>query len=357
MNLPFKTEDVSERLLAWYTRHCRDLPWRQTRDPYRIWLSEVMLQQTTVAAVIPYYEKFLARFPDVVSLAAAELEAVLELWSGLGYYSRARNLHRAAQMVAGEYNGRFPNDVEGLMGLPGIGRSTAGAICSIAYDRPAPILDGNVRRVLARLMALREPARDRQAEKKLWRWAEALTPLDRPHDYAQAIMDLGATLCTPRQPECCRCPLAEICQARSQGLENELPKTGKKEKVGERLQVVLIVEKEGQLLLNRRPPSGLLGGMWEFPCADLEPGEEPAQRARALARNYSIETELHCIGRIRHVYSHFRLEAIVFRTGIAEQTGIAETGTFWHDAEKLAESPLHGAHQKALNLTMKERKP
>ncbi|HXV22573.1 MAG TPA: A/G-specific adenine glycosylase, partial [Desulfuromonadales bacterium] len=225
-DFPFAPAEAARCLLAWYGREGRDLPWRRTRDPYRIWLSEIMLQQTGVSSVIPYYERFLVAYPTVEALAQDKVEEVIELWAGLGYYLRARNLHAAARAVVERHRGTFPADLAALQALPGGGRSTAGAILSIAFDIPAPILDGNVRRVLCRLFALAEDPRGPAAERKLWAWAEVLTPADRPHDYAQAIMDLGATLCTPKNPDCPRCPLAALCQARAQGLERELPLSG-----------------------------------------------------------------------------------------------------------------------------------
>ncbi|MEJ2202291.1 MAG: A/G-specific adenine glycosylase, partial [Desulfuromonadaceae bacterium] len=198
VNLFIDTASVAPLLLSWYGRQGRDLPWRQTRDPYRIWLSEIMLQQTGVETVIPYYLKFLDRFPSATALATADLDAVIELWAGLGYYSRARNLHATARKIVAEFDGNFPAEQSLLESLPGIGRSTAGAILAIAFEQKGVILDGNVRRVLCRLFALELNPRSTAAEKQLWRWAEALTPADRPHDYAQAIMDLGATICLPR---------------------------------------------------------------------------------------------------------------------------------------------------------------
>jgi len=354
LKMPFAPGEMSKLLLAWYNEHGRDLPWRRTRDPYRIWLSEIMLQQTTVVAVIPYYNRFLARFPDVTTLAAADPEAVLELWSGLGYYSRARNLHRAAQQIAAEMGGCFPDTVEALQKLPGIGRSTAGAIVSIAYGRPAPILDGNVRRVLSRLMALDDPPREKEAEKSLWSWAEALTPESRPHDYAQAIMDLGATLCLPRQPLCPECPLALMCQAHQTGRENELPRKGSKKKVAMRRQVILMLRRGPNLLVRRRPPAGLLGGMWEFPCREIvvEGGRE--DELRALLVELELRADPEWLGTIQHVYSHFRLQADVYLADLPTESKIAEGEMFWHDADKLVGSPLHGAHQKALRLHKKE---
>ncbi len=246
MNLPFSPAEVANHLLAWYRKEGRSLPWRENRDPYRIWLSEIMLQQTTVAAVIPYYERFLQRFPTIERLAAASLDDVIGLWAGLGYYSRARNLHRAAQqIVAGQ--GVFPETLEELMALPGVGRSTAGAILSIAFNKPAPILDGNVRRVLVRLFAWREDPRSSRAEKQLWQWAEILTPAEHPHDYAQAIMDLGATICLPRVPICAICPLQELCQALKEGCTDLLPVARKQKKVPVRHQVALLIECSGRL--------------------------------------------------------------------------------------------------------------
>src|SRR5512133_1839360 len=214
---------IAPLLLAWYGRVGRDLPWRHTRDPYCIWLSELMLQQTTVTAVIPYYQRFLARLPDVASLAQATVEEVVEAWVGLGYYSRARNLHAAAVRVMTQYGGCFPAELVELAALPGVGRSTAGAIRAIAFGERGVILDGNVRRVLVRLFALDGDPRSPAAEKQLWHWAEALTPAERADDYAQAIMDLGATCCMPTKPSCTECPLAAHCIAYAQGRSAALP--------------------------------------------------------------------------------------------------------------------------------------
>jgi A/G-specific adenine glycosylase len=354
MAFNFPPEKVSLELLNWYGLYGRDLPWRQTRDPYRIWLSEIMLQQTTVAAVIPYYERFLGKFPDVQSLAKASQETVLELWSGLGYYSRARNLHQAAIDLVEKSEGRFPETVDELLQLPGVGRSTAGAIVSIAFNRPAPILDGNVRRVLARLMALTEPPRDSQSEKKLWSWATAFTSSQRPHDYAQAIMDLGATVCLPRQPRCPECPLQDICQAKKQGLENELPVKKQKAKVATRRQVVLVADCLGKLLVRRRPTEGLLGGMWEFPCQEVNDSMPSGAVLQDLQSNLPVDPDAVFVGEISHTYSHFHLQAAVYRVRSRSESKIAENGAFWHDAGELAESPLHGAHQKVLKLILKE---
>jgi len=349
--LPFNPAEVSERLLAWYADAGRDRPWRPTRDPYRIWLSEIMPQQTTVAAVIPYYEKFLSAFPNVETLAAAPVEAVIELWAGLGYYRRARNLHAAAVRVVEEHGGRFPQTLEEVMALPGVGRSTAGAILSIAFDRPAPILDGNVGRVLCRLFALQLPSRSSAAEKRLWGWAEVLTPGQRPHDYAQAIMDLGATVCLPGTPDCAACPLSALCRAHAQGLENELPVKTQKKTTPLVRQVALVLWRDGRLLVRRRPLSGMLQGLWEFPVTEQLPGEGADAAAGRLLRDQGGAGEPRRLGEIRHAYSHFRLELELWCVALSPGVQITEAGeSRWVEPVNLEETPLHGAHLKAAKL-------
>jgi A/G-specific adenine glycosylase len=347
---PFPPPAVAALLLAWYDGSGRDLPWRRTCDPYRIWLSEIMLQQTGVETVIPYYERFLARFPTVAALADAKVEAVVEVWAGLGYYSRARNLHAAAIMVVAEYGGRFPEALEGLTALPGVGRSTAGAILAIAFDRRGVILDGNVRRVLVRLFALAGDPRSPAAEKQLWGWAETLTPVERPGDYAQAIMDLGATLCTPKRPDCPRCPLAALCLAYRQGRQEALPESRAKKPVPTVLQVALLLERRGRLLVRRRPLSGMLGGLWEFPAAEVRPGEAPEAAALRLLAELGFAETLAELGKVAHAYSHFRLDLRLFRAAAAEAGRVGEEEERWVDADALQELPLHGAHKKALKF-------
>ena len=342
---------MATRLLAWYGRCGRDLPWRHSRDPYRIWLSEIMLQQTTVAAVIPYFQRFLQHFPDVASLAAAPVEAVIAQWAGLGYYSRARNLHAAAQAVLRQHGGVFPADLDALQRLPGVGRSTAGAIYSIAFDCPGPILDGNVRRVLCRLFALEGDPRSSSAEKQLWFWATALTPEQHCHDYAQASMDLGATVCTPSAPACPACPLETLCQARRLGLEGELPRARPKKTIPTQIQVALLLGRRGAFLVRRRPLSGMLGGLWEFPGREVAPGEAPEAAARDLLRQLGLEGELLPAGGVRHAYSHFKLDLQLFSATVADAATCAEGDqTAWLTPAELGTLALHGAHQKALSL-------
>jgi len=346
MSLPFSPAEVSLRLLSWYGKEGRTLPWRENRDPYRIWLSEIMLQQTTVTAVIPYYERFLQRLPTIESLAAASLDDVISLWAGLGYYSRARNLHRAARQIVSQH-ASFPNTLEGLLALPGIGRSTAGAILSIAFDTPAPILDGNVRRVLVRLFAWQEDPRSSRAEKQLWQWAEALTPDEHPHDYAQAIMDLGATVCVPRTPLCESCPLRELCQAFTQGCATLLPVARKQVKLPLRRQVALLVKCSGDYLLRQRPTEGFLGGLWEFPVVEVSPEQNHRQSAEFLLADLGLTGEVCEADAVRHAYSHFKLELTVFSVEIETKTSVAEAGEYaWYSEDVLKRLPLHGAHKK-----------
>lgn len=347
MALPFQTTEISPRLLSWYGKEGRVLPWRENRDPYRIWLSEIMLQQTTVAAVIPYYARFLQRFPTIESLAAAPLDDVISLWAGLGYYSRARNLHRGAQKIVSEHPD-FPDTLEGLLALPGIGRSTAGAILSIAFDKPAPILDGNVRRVLVRLFAWQEDPRSSRAEKQLWQWAEALTSNQHPHDYAQAIMDLGATVCVPRTPLCESCPLRELCQAFKQGCATLLPVARKQVKLPVRRQVALLVKSSGNYLIRQRPTEGFLGGLWEFPVVEVSHEQDHRQTAVRLLADLGLAGDVCEIGAVRHAYSHFKLELAVFRVEVEKKACVAEAGEYvWCSDDELKGLPLHGAHKKA----------
>ncbi len=349
-DLPFPTDEVARRLLAWYGKAGRALPWRQTRDPYRIWLSEIMLQQTTVTAVIPYYERFLQRFPTVAALAEAPLDDVITLWAGLGYYSRARNLHRAARLIVSQWHGRFPDTLTELIKLPGVGRSTAGAILAIAFDQPVPILDGNVRRVLVRLFAWQEDPRSSRADRQLWGWSEALTSTENPHDYTQAIMDLGATVCTPRSPDCVSCPLTELCLARAEGLADSLPCKKSSAVVPTRHEVAIVVQSGDHYLLRQRPPSGLLGGLWELPVRQHPAHHEAGAEARLLLAELGLDGRLTEIGTLKHAYSHFKLMTTLFAVAAKPGGAASEVGYCWQPAAQLAILPLHGAHRKAVDL-------
>ena len=286
---------MREALLEWYRRSRRDLPWRRTRDPYAIWVSEIMLQQTRVETVIPYWQRWMASFPTVQALAAAPLDEVLRHWAGLGYYSRARNLHRAAQQIG---VGAIPDTVEGLLELPGVGRYTAGAIASIAFGREAPLVDGNVERVFARLFLIE----DRTAA---WKKAEALAPTG---DFNQALMELGATICTPRNPTCLVCPVTKVCEARALGIQEQVPARRAAKQVPIIDAAVLVLRRRGQLLLCRRPASGLWGGLWEFPTGD---------DARHAARRVGLRVRARRIGLVEHTLTHRHMRFHVYRGSAA----------------------------------------
>jgi A/G-specific adenine glycosylase len=309
------TAGLRGALLRWYRRERRDLPWRRTRDPYRVWISEAMLQQTRVETVIPYYERFLARFPDVAALAEAPLDDVLGAWQGLGYYSRARNLKRAAQLVRDRFDGALPDTAGALRELPGVGRYTAGAIASIAFDRPEPVVDGNVARVLARIHGLGEDVKSPAGQARLWDEAARLARGRSPGDLNQALMELGATLCTPRRPACPRCPARDACAARASGEPESLPVNGSRPRVLPMEAVAAWIERRGRALLVRRPEGGLLGGLWDLPGAELAPGERPAAGLRrALRERVGLEAgRLRKLGSVEHAFTHRRLRLHVYR--------------------------------------------
>ena len=284
---------LRKRLLAWYREKARkNLPWRKTRNPYRIWVSETMLQQTQVATVIPYYGRFLKKFPTLKALAEAPLSRVLDGWSGLGYYSRAKNLHAAARQILKEHRGRVPDQVQDLLRLPGVGRYTAGAVASIAYDRPAPVLDGNVTRVLTRILGIRQDPKGPAVQSRLWETAQRLVPDESAGTFNQALMELGALVCLPRNPRCSACPASYDCVARENGWQQEIPLRGDPPTRKRIRYLCGILERNGSVLLARRPFSGLLPGLWEFPGGEKQPGESDSEGlSRSLKERLGIRVE------------------------------------------------------------------
>ncbi len=302
-------------LLFWYDQHAADLPWRQSKNAYSIWLSEVMLQQTQVETVKPYYARFLAAYPTVHDLAAAPLSDILKLWEGLGYYSRARNMHRAAQEIAREYDGKFPETAEALQKLPGIGRYTAGAIASIAFGEHVPVLDGNVIRVFARLTNLEADVTQPAVKQQLWKLAEEWLSPERPGDYNQALMELGRVVCKPRNPVCGECPIQQQCKAYAKGTQAQRPV--KKQKAATPHYDVtagMIWNTEGKLLIAQRPLEGLLGGLWEFPGGKVEAGETlPECLKRELREELGIEVEVgELFTSVQHAFTHFKITLHAF---------------------------------------------
>ncbi|KAF1042452.1 MAG: Adenine DNA glycosylase [Herbaspirillum frisingense] len=346
----YEDPSFSAAVIAWQKQHGRHkLPWQNTRDAYRVWLSEIMLQQTQVAAVIPYYQRFLARCPDVFSLAAAPSEDVMALWSGLGYYTRARNLHKCAQRVVSEYGGRFPDDPELLADLPGIGRSTAAAIAAFSYGRRAAILDGNVKRVFARVFGIDGYPGAKPIEDKLWLRAVALLPDEGIEAYTQGLMDLGATLCVRGTPSCKTCPLAGRCVALAQDRVSELPVSKPKKAVPERETVMLVVTQGSDVLLEQRPDSGIWGGLLSLPeIAAGDAGRFDAA-VRTLVEPYGELEGCRKLQPFSHVFTHFKLHVAPFQVALKSRSQrIAQNALVWYPVERLADAPLPAPVKKLL---------
>jgi A/G-specific adenine glycosylase len=331
-------EQFQQQLLDWFDDHGRkDLPWQQSINPYRVWVSEIMLQQTQVSSVIPYFNRFISRFPDVQALAAADADEILQYWSGLGYYARARNLHKTAQLVA-DLGGEFPQTPEGLSALPGIGRSTAGAILSIACGQSQPILDGNVRRVLARFQAVSGWTGDKKISDGLWALSRIYTPQHRAADYTQAIMDLGATLCVRSKPACGQCPLALGCKALALGLVNVLPEPKPRKQLPEKHCYFLVLQdSDGRILLEKRPPSGIWGGLWSLPeFDDIEALQDWCQRRHGeIVIQRILESQ-------RHTFSHYHLHYTPVRVDLINPiNNVMEANTgLWYKAAVTKEPGL-----------------
>jgi A/G-specific adenine glycosylase len=340
--------EFARRVLDWFDAHGRkQLPWKENPTPYRVWTSEIMLQQTQVATVIPYYERFMARFPNVRALADAEPDEVLGLWAGLGYYARARHLHQAARILRDQHGGEMPLDVAILQELPGIGRSTAGAILALAASQPQPILDGNVKRLLARFGAVDGWPGQSRVQAALWELAERYTPVERVADYTQAVMDLGAMICTPRRPRCEACPLAGGCVAHAMGREMDFPAPKPRREAPVRaVRMLLLRAQNGEVLLERRPPVGIWGGLWSFPECPLEVDVADWCREQ-LGLTVMVEPPWEVL---RHSFSHFHLDITPTPVRVIEQGRVVMEGErfVWYNSRDPANRGMAAPVQRLL---------
>jgi len=349
-----KIPQFQKKLLFWYNTHRRSLPWRDSDDSYAIWISEVMLQQTQVKTVIPYYEKFMKRFPDINGLATAQLQDVLKLWEGLGYYARARNLHRAAQRLISDYQGKVPPIYQSFRSLPGVGDYISAAVLSIAFGQPFAVVDGNVKRFLARLDRLDVPV-NQPASYRVYRLrADRLLYRKDPGEYNQAVMELGALVCTPRQPTCDRCPISDFCRSFQAGCVDRFPKRVDSRPVPEYRIAVGVVIKAGRLLIAQRKPDGLLGGLWEFPGGKVKSGESSREACvREIKEELNLDVDVAAkIGRVRHAYTHFKIDMDVFvceyRSGRVCRNGPVDHK--WISLKGIEKYPIPGANHKIMRL-------
>jgi A/G-specific adenine glycosylase len=355
----------TSRLLSWYSKHARPLPWRHLQGnsndrAYAVWISEIMLQQTRVGTVLGYYERWMARFPTLAEVAASDVSDVLKVWEGLGYYSRARNLHRTAQMIMTEYHTEFPHTKKELMRLPGIGPYTAAAIASIVFGQAEYVLDGNVRRVLARVFDVEDPLHSSAGERRFAALASRHLPSQAAGNYNQAIMELGALVCRPHQPECRVCPVNHICQARSQGLQMLRPVTQPKEPIPHYVVAAGVIWRDGKVLIAQRPAEGLLGGLWEFPGGKQQPGEELAQ---ALSRELAEELAIRAViggrlGTFRHAYTHFRVTLHAFECELVQNSQpqmLEHCALAWVSPPRLADYPMGKIDRLISNTLIESR--
>ncbi len=351
----------AERLLAWFERHARELPWRRGRTPYRVWVAEVMLQQTRAETVVPYYDRFLARFPTVQALAEASLEAVLKAWEGLGYYARARHLHTAARQVVAAHGGQLPDTFEGLLALPGVGRYIGGAVASIAFGRDVVAVDGNTRRVLCRAFDIREDVTRSAIQRKLEALAMRLLPSGRAGAFNEALMELGATVCTPRAPECDRCPLSGLCLAHAQGDPEALPVRRPRQPVPHYdVAAAVTTRADGRVLVAQRNASDMLGGLWEFPGGQREGGETlPECLVREMREELDVEVEVgELLLVVQHAYTHFRITLHAFRCRLmAGEPRCLDCAAFrWVQPAELDALPMSVADRK-IALALPEQQP
>lgn len=344
---------IQKNLMQWYRQNNRDLPWRETTDPYRVWISEVMLQQTRIEAVIPYFLRFMKTFPTVNHLAESDLQTVLKLWEGLGYYARARNMHRAAKLICDQYQGRLPSTQSALLQLPGIGDYISAAIASISFSLPAAVVDGNVKRILARIALDPAPINDTATKKHFQSLAEMLLSHEHPGDFNQAVMELGQKLCRPRNPLCTKCPVQKYCGAFRTGQADNYPKKKIKKPVPLKQMAYAVINREDRWLLVKRPSTGMLGGLWEMPGSEIHPESSPDKQ---LQKNLLQTTGLRCrvdryIGNASHAYTHFKVTAAVYQcwymSGEIRLNGPAEA--LWVRPDEIAGFPCHKLMHKILD--------
>lgn len=360
-NLDFKPEGktelltISDGLISWFSRHKRDLPWRRDYSPYRIWIAEIMLQQTQVKTVLPYYRRWMRRFPNVESVARASSEDLLKHWEGLGYYSRVKHIRETAKMLIERYNGEFPQEHSTILKLPGIGPYTAGAIMSLAFNEDYPVVDGNVERVCARLFNISTPIKEAANRRFVWETAKRLIPDGQARELNQALMELGALVCVPRNPSCKSCPVVEHCESHSHGVVHERPVSNRARK-SKPIEVALgVLVRQGKVLIQKRPDSGLMAGLWEFPGGKVEPGESPEE---ALTREFAEELELdvHCLDKIaviRHSYTSFRVTLHAFVCRLLEPnqspTLRAAEKALWATRAQLDDFAFPAANRKLID--------
>ncbi|GBC60253.1 A/G-specific adenine glycosylase [Desulfonema ishimotonii] len=353
------TASIRKHLVRWYMKHHRALPWRETRDPYRIWVSEVMLQQTQVNTVIPYYERFLKRFPDVNALAEADAGDVLKLWEGLGYYARCRNLHKAAGQVVAAHGGKIPDERTRFKKLPGVGDYIASAVQSIAFSHAHAVVDGNVKRVLARIFRMDAPVNQPASYPQFRDIAATLLDTARPGIFNQAVMELGALICKPKTPDCGNCPVSDHCGAYAAGVTDEYPKRVRRKPVPVRHMVAGIVHKEGRMLITQRKAEGLLGGLWEFPGGEVRKGETAEA---ACIREITEQTGLSVgivspLTRVRHAYTHFKIEMDVFHCRyLAGDMRLSGPDDFrWITPDETDDYPFPKANHKFIRLLTSDK--
>ena len=352
---------LQSHLLDWYYPNRRQLPWRGIHDPYKVWISEVMLQQTQVKSVIPYYEKFLKVFPDLPALANTRADKLLKCWAGLGYYSRARNLKKAARVIMTQHRGKFPETLEAVHALPGIGRYTAAAILSICFGEPLAVLDGNVMRVLARAFKIHANINDGDVRRQLWQLAQDLLDFEKPGDFNQALMELGATVCTPRQPKCSKCPWERKCLAKRAGIQEQLPEKGKRQSLRRSFHATVVLEHRGRYLLIRRSGKGQLQGFWEFPSLDLRGARAAISSIKKhFQKKYDLQLSgLRHITQIRHSITTRRMAIDVFRGQIREGYSFPgpEKDARWVRSAELGRYPFSSATMRILEELSQKWRP